>query len=172
LTIGLNRSAIGTVVERTSRCTMLVHLPRRPGHGTVPPVKNGPALGGYGAVAMKDALTTTMTTMPAQLLRSLTGDRGKELCAHAQFKIETGIAVYFADPRSPWPRGTNENTHGLLRQHFPKGTDLSRWTVEDLLAVQAAVNSRPRKVLAWKTPAEVLDEQRRSLHQAGVATTG
>jgi IS30 family transposase len=121
---------------------------------------------------MKDALTTTMTTMPAQLLRSLTGDRGKELCAHAQFKIETGIAVYFADPRSPWPRGTNENTHGLLRQYSPQGTDLSRWTVEDLLAVQAAVNSRPRKVLAWKTPAEVLDEQQRSLHQAGVATTG
>ncbi|SFU08174.1 Integrase core domain-containing protein [Geodermatophilus amargosae] len=127
LIIGLNRSAIGTVVDRTSRYTLLVHLPRLPGHGTVPPVKNGPALGGYGAIAMKKALTKTMSTMPADLLRSLTWDRGKELSAHAQFKIETGIAVYFADPHSPWQRGTNENTNGLLRQYFPKGTDLSRW---------------------------------------------
>jgi len=171
LIIGLNRSAIGTVVERSSRYTLLVHLPRLPGHGTVAPVKNGPSLGGYGAVAMKDALTATMTTMPTELLRSLTWDRGKELSAHAQFKIDTGIAVYFADPYSPWQRGTNENTNGLLRQYFPKGTDLSRWSLEDLLAVQAAVNSRPRKVLGWKTPAETLDEQLRSLHRAGVATT-
>ena len=172
LIIGLGRSAIGTVVERTSRYTLLVHLPRLPGHGTVPPVKNGPALGGYGAVAMKDALAATLTEMPAELLRSLTWDRGKELSAHAQFKIDTGIAVYFADPHSPWQRGTNENTNGLLRQYFPKGTDLSRWTHEDLLAVQAAINSRPRKVLGWKTPAEALDEQLRSLQQAGVPTTG
>ena len=171
LIIGLNRSAIGTVVERTSRYTLLVHLPRLPGHGTVPPVKNGPSLGGYGAIAMKEALTTTMTTMPGELLRSLTWDRGKELSAHAQFKIDTGIEVYFADPHSPWQRGTNENTNGLLRQYFPKGTDLSRWPLEDLLAVQAAVNSRPRKVLGWKTPAEVLDEHLRSLQAAGVATT-
>ncbi|ASR54753.1 IS30 family transposase [Cellulomonas sp. PSBB021] len=145
LMIGLNRSAIGTVVERTSRYTLLVHLPRLEGYGTVPPVKNGPALGGYGAIAMKDALTATMTTMPSELLRSLTWDRGKELSAHAQFTIDTGIAVYFADPHSPWQRGTNENTNGLLRQYFPKGTDLSRWPAEDLLAVQAAINSRPRK---------------------------
>ncbi|QZN87042.1 IS30 family transposase [Cellulomonas sp. C5510] len=172
LIIGLNRSAIGTVVERTSRYTLLVHLPRLEGYGTVPPVKNGPALGGYGAVAMKDALQATMTTMPSELLRSLTWDRGKELSAHAQFKIDTGIAVYFADPHSPWQRGTNENTNGLLRQYFPKGTDLSRWPVEDLQAVQAAINSRPRKVLGWRTPAEVLDEQLRSLQQAGVASTG
>jgi IS30 family transposase len=171
LIIGLNRSAIGTVVERTSRYTLLVHLPRLPGHGTAPAVKNGPSLGGYGAIAMKDALTATMTTMPAELLRSLTWDRGKELSPHAQFKIDTGIAVYFADPYSPWQRGTNENTNGLLRQYFPKGTDLSRWTAEDLLAVQAAVNSRPRKILDWKTPAETLDQQLRSLEQAGVATT-
>ena len=145
LIIGLNRSAIGTVVERSSRYTLLVHLPRLEGYGTIAPVKNGPALGGYGAIAMKDALTTTMTTMPAELLRSLTWDRGKELSAHAQFKVDTGIAVYFADPHSPWQRGTNENTNGLLRQYFPKGTDLSRWNHDDLLAVQAAVNSRPRK---------------------------
>ncbi|WP_236123527.1 IS30 family transposase [Cellulomonas palmilytica] len=172
LMIGLNRSAIGTVVERTSRYTLLVHLPRLEGYGTVPPVKNGPALGGYGAIAMKDALTATMTTMPSELLRSLTWDRGKELSAHAQFKIDTGIAVYFADPHSPWQRGTNENTNGLLRQYFPKGTDLSRWPAEDLLAVQAAINSRPRKVLGWRTPAEDLDEQLRSLQRAGVASTG
>jgi IS30 family transposase len=93
LIIGLNRSAIGTVVERSSRYTLLVHLPRLDGYGTIPPVKNGPALGGYRAIAMKDALTTTMTTMPAELLRSLTWDRGKELSAHAQFKVDTGIAV-------------------------------------------------------------------------------
>ncbi|ASR54187.1 IS30 family transposase [Cellulomonas sp. PSBB021] len=172
LMIGLNRSAIGTVVERTSRYTLLVHLPRLEGYGTVPPVKNGPALGGYGAIAMKDALTATMTTMPSELLRSLTWDRGKELSAHAQFTIDTGIAVYFADPHSPWQRGTNENTNGLLRQYFPKGTDLSRWPAEDLLAVQAAINSRPRKVLGGRTPAEVLDEQLRSLQRAGVASTG
>ena len=172
LIIGLNRSAIGTIVERSSRYTLLVHLPRLEGYGTIPPVKNGLALAGYGAVAMKDALTTTMTTMPAELLRSLTWDRGKELSAQAQFKIDTDIAVYFADPHSPWQRGTNENTNGLLRQYFPKGTDLSRWTRDDLLAVQTALNSRPRKVLTWKTPAEVLDEQLRSLHQAGVASTG
>jgi IS30 family transposase len=172
LIIGLNRSAIGTVVERTSRYTLLVHLPRMEGYGTVPRTKNGPALAGYGAVAMKDALQTSMTTMPEQLLRSLTWDRGKELSAHAQFKIETGIAVYFADPHAPWQRGTNENTNGLLRQYFPKGTDLSRWTAEDLQAVQAAINSRSRKVLGWKTPAEALDEQLRLLHQAGVASAG
>jgi IS30 family transposase len=171
LIIGLNRSAIGTVVERTSRYTLLVHLPRMDGYGTVAATKNGPALGGYGAIAMKDALQATMTSMPAELLRSLTWDRGKELSAHTQFKIDTGIAVYFADPHSPWQRGTNENTNGLLRQYFPKGTDLSRWSLDDLLAVQAAINSRPRKVLGWKTPAEVLDEQLRLLHQPGVATT-
>ena len=171
LIIGLNRSAIGTVVERSSRYTLLVHLPRLPGHGIVAPVKNGPSLGGYGAIAMKDALSSTMTTMPAELLRSLTWDRGGELAAHAQFKVDTGISVYFADPHSPWQRGTNENTNGLLRQYFPKGTDLSRWALEDLLAVQATINSRPRKVLGWKTPAEALDEQLRSILQAGVATT-
>jgi IS30 family transposase len=171
LIIGLNRSAIGTVVERTSRYTLLVHLPRMAGYGTIPRTKNGPALGGYGAIAMKDALQATMATMPAELLRSLTWDRGKELAAHAQFKVDTGIPVYFADPHSPWQRPTNENMNGLLRQYFPKGTDLSRWSYEDLLAVQAAINNRPRKILNWKTPAEVLDEQLRLQQQAGVATT-
>jgi IS30 family transposase len=154
LIIGTNRSAIGTLVERTTRFTTLIHLPRMNGYGIEPRVHNGPALAGYGAEAMRDALAEQMTTMPEQLRRSLTWDRGKELAQHAQLKIDTGIAVYFADPHSPWQRGSNENTNGLLRQYFPKGTELSRWTAEDLQAVAATINARPRKTLKWKTPAE------------------
>ena len=171
LLIGLQRSAIGTLVERTTRFTMLVHLPREDGYGIIPRTKNGPALAGYGAVTMKNALVSTMTTLPEQLRRSLTWDRGKELSAHAAFKIETGIAVFFADPRSPWQRGTNENTNGLLRQYFPKGTDLTRWSAEEINAVATALNTRPRKTLGWRTPAEAFDEHLRSLQQDGVATT-
>jgi IS30 family transposase len=170
LLIGLERSAIGTLVERATRFTMLVHLPREEGFGTIPRTKNGPPLAGYGAITMKDALAATMTTLPEQLRRSLTWDRGKELSAHAQFKVETGIPVYFADPRSPWQRGSNENANGLLRQYFPKGTDLSRWNSEEIAAVAATLNNRPRKTLGWKTPAEALNEQLLSLEQAGVAT--
>jgi IS30 family transposase len=121
---------------------------------------------------MKNTLAATMTTLPEQLRRSLTWDRGKELSAHAAFKVETGIPVYFADPHSPWQRPTNENTNGLLRQYFPKGTDLSRWTAEDVAAVAETLNSRPRKILGWKTPAEALDEHLRSLPSTGVASTG
>lgn len=172
LIIGLQRSAIGTVVERQTRFTMLVHLPREEGYGLAAPVKNGPALGGYGAISMNKALAKAMTRMPQQLRQSLTWDRGKELSAHAAFKVETGTAVYFADPHSPWQRGTNENTNGLLRQYFPKGTDLARWTEEDLDAVAHALNSRPRKTLKWKTPAEAMNEHLLLLQQAGVATTG
>jgi len=172
LIIGLERSAIGTVVERTTRFTMLVHLPREEGYGEIPRTKNGPALGGYGAISMKNALANTMSTLPTQLTRSLTWDRGKELSAHAQFKVETGIPVFFADPHSPWQRGTNENTNGLLRQYFPKGTDLSRWSVEEIEAVAHALNTRPRKTLGWKTPAEALDEHLLLLQQTGVASTG
>jgi IS30 family transposase len=171
LIIGLQRSAIGTVVERTSRFTLLVHLPREDGYGTIPRTKNGPALAGYGAVSMNKALAASLGTLPEQLRQSLTWDRGKEMSAHAQFTVDTGVAVYFADPKSPWQRGTNENTNGLLRQYFAKGTDLSRWTADDLAAVAHALNSRPRKTLGWRTPAEALTEHLLSLEQAGVATT-
>ena len=172
LIIGTERSAIGTVVERTSRFTMLVHLPRQVGWGEQRPVKNGPALGGYGAESMLNALTDSFASMPEQLRRSLTWDRGKELSAHAAFTVDTGIPVFFADPHSPWQRGTNENTNGVLRQYFPKGTDLSRWDRDELEAVAAAINSRPRKILRWMTPAEALDDHLRCLQQAGVASTG
>ena len=172
LIIGTGRSAIGTIVERKSRSTLLVHLPRLEGWGENPPVKNGPALGGYGAVAMNTALTASMTRLPEQLRKTLTWDRGKELSAHAQFVLDTGTKVFFADPHSPWQRPTNENTNGLLRQYFPKGTDLSRWSAADLEAVALALNNRPRKSLDWKTPSEVFEEQLSSLQQPGVATTG
>jgi IS30 family transposase len=171
LIIGAERSAIGTVVERTTRFTMLVHLPRISGWGDQPPVKNGPALGGYGAESMRIALTDGFASMPEQLRRSLTWDRGKELAQHSQLKIDTGLAVFFADPHSPWQRGTNENTNGLLRQYFPKGTDLARWNRDELEAVAAALNGRPRKVLGWRTPAEALDDHLRSLQQPDVAST-
>lgn len=171
LIIGTGRSAIGTLVERKSRSTMLVHLPRLDGWGQAPPVKNGPALSGYGAVTMNAALTASLTQLPEQLCRTLTWDRGKELSGHAQFTLDTGTKVFFADPHSPWQRPTNENMNGLLRQYFPKGTDLSRWTADDLEAVALALNNRPRKILGWKTPAEVFDEQLHLLQQPGVAST-
>ncbi|WP_344248230.1 IS30 family transposase [Actinocorallia libanotica] len=172
LIIGTGRSAIGTLVDRTTRFTLLLHLPRMDGYGTEPRVKNGPALAGRGAQAVKDAIATTITTLPEELRRSLTWDRGKELAQHARLRIDTGLQVYFADPHSPWQRGTNENTNGLLRQYFPKGTDLSRWDEEELAAVAHALNTRPRKTLGWKTPAEALNEQLLSIQQTGVATTG
>lgn len=172
LIIGLQRSAIGTLVERTTRFTMLVHLPREAGYGIIPRTKNGPALAGYGAVTMANALAATIATLPEQLRRSLTWDRGKELSDHARFSIATGVRVFFADPHSPWQRGTNENTNGLLRQYFPKGTDLSRWSAEEIAAVAAALNNRPRKTLGWKTPAEALNEHLLLPQQGGVATTG
>ena len=157
LIIGLDSSAIGTLVERSSRFTMLLHLPPIDGRDG-PRVNNGPALTGHGAEAVRDAIADAITTLPAQLWRSLTWDQGTEMAQHATLRIDTGLAVYFCDPRSPWQRGSNENTNGLLRQYFPKGTDLARHGAEDLAAVAAALNSRPRKTLGWRTPAEALDE--------------
>jgi len=171
LILGLGSSAIGTLVERTTRFTMLLHLPRMVGHGDGPRTKNGPALAGHGAEAVRDAITRAIITLPEQLRRSLTWDQGAEMAQHAQLRIEAGVAVYFCDPHSPWQRGTNENTNGLLRQYFPKGTDLSVHSAEDLAAVAIALNSRPRKTLGWRTPAEALDQFLRTTHIGRVATT-
>jgi len=158
LILGLGSSAIGTLVERTTRFTMLLHLPRMDGHGTAPRIKNGPALAGHGAEAVRDAIARTIVTLPRELRRSLTWDQGAEMAQHARLSIDTGIQVYFCDPQSPWQRGTNENTNGLLRQYFPKRTDLSAHSAETLTAVAAVLNARPRKALEWKTPAEALDQ--------------
>jgi IS30 family transposase len=170
LILGLNSSAIGTLVERSTRFTMLLRLPPMDGHGG-PRAHNGPALAGHGAEAVRDAIASTITTLPGQLRRSLTWDQGAEMAQHAQLRTGTGLAIYFCDPHSPWQRGTNENTNGLLRQYFPKGTDLTKHSRGDLAAVAAALNGRPRKTLGWKTPAEALNEHLLLLQQASVATT-
>ncbi len=171
LILGLNSSAIGTLVERTTRFTMLLHLPPMEGHGAGARTKNGPALAGHGAEAVRDAIAASMQTLPEQLRRSLTWDQGAEMAQHAKLRIDTGLAVYFCDPQSPWQRGTNENTNGLLRQYFPKGTDLSKHNPDDLTAVASALNGRPRKTLGWRTPAEALDQLLRSAEHGSVATT-
>ena len=132
-----NQSAIGTVVERTTRHVMLVHLPID-----------------HTAESVRDGLIKTMSTLPAHLRGSLTWDQGAEMAKHKAFSIATDMDVYFCDPGSPWQRGTNENTNGLLRQYFPKGTDLSVYSPEDLEHVAQELNARPRKSLGWKTPAE------------------
>jgi IS30 family transposase len=170
LIVGLGSSAIGTLVERTTRFTVLLHLPPMAGHGAQAREKNGPALAGHGAEAVRDAIARTIITLPEQLRCSLTWDQGAEMAQHAQLRIDTGLQIYFCDPHSPWQRGTNENTNGLLRQYFPKGTDLSAHNADELAAVAAALNARPRKTLGWKTPAEAFDEALRSA-QTSVATT-
>jgi IS30 family transposase len=172
LIIGLDKSAIGTLVERTTRFTMLLHLPPMEGHGKGVKAKNGPPLAGHGADAVRDAIARQIMTLPDQLRRSLTWDQGTEMASHTRLTIDTGIAVYFANPHSPWMRGSNENTNGLLRQYFPKGTDLARWDRDDLDAVALALNTRPRKTLHWRTPAEALDALLQSTGAGGVATTG
>jgi IS30 family transposase len=172
LIIGLDKSAIGTLVERTTRYTMLLHLPRMDGYDTTTPrVKNGPPLAGHGALAVRDAITAKIATLPEHLRASLTWDQGSEMAQHAQLTIDSGLQVYFCDPHSPWQRGTNENTNGLLRQYFPKGIDLSRYPEDELDAVVHTLNSRPRKTLEWATPAEALDRLLSSNQDSGVAST-
>jgi IS30 family transposase len=135
-----NRSAIGTLVDRASRFTILVHLPgQRHDAGTV-----------------RDALVAAMAILPAQLRRSLTWDQGKEMALHDQIAAALGMPVFFCDPHSPWQRPTNENTNGLLRQYFPKGSDLRVHGPDRLAAVAAELNDRPRKTLGWNTPAALL----------------
>src|SRR3954467_13831070 len=158
-----NASAVATLVERHTRYVLLGHLP-----------------GDHGAPAVRDAIAAVMTTLPAHLRRSLTWDQGIEMALHADLKIATGIDVYFCDPHSPWQRRSNEKTNGLLRQYLPKGSDLSSHTAEDLTAIAAALNGRPRKTLQWRTPpktpqgpppAETLNDLLTSPPPTPVATT-
>ena len=135
-----NKTAIGTLVDRSTRYTMLVHLPG----------------GAHDAETVRDALIATVSTLPRHLRGSLTWDQGVEMARHKQFSMAADMAVYFCDPHSPWQRGSNENTNGLLRQYFPKGTDLSVYGPEDLEHVAQELNGRPRKTLGWATPAERL----------------
>jgi IS30 family transposase len=135
-----HRSAIGTLVERSSRFVLLLHLPE-----------------GHGPEKVAAAMTEAMGGLPDAIRRSLTWDQGVEMAGHARIAVDADLDIYFCDPHSPWQRGTNENTNGLLRQYFPKSTDLSVHSREDLAAVAAQLNSRPRKTLGWKTPAQALD---------------
>ena len=124
------------------------------------------------AEAVRDAIAATISNLPTDLRRSLTWDQGAEMVQHAQLRLDTGLDIYFCDPQSPWQRGSNENTNGLLRQYFPKGTDLSKHGAEELRAVAHALNTRPRKTLGWQTPAEALDRLVKQDMIDGVATTG
>ncbi len=169
LILGVDSSAIGTLVERTTRFTMLLHLPRMAEHGVSAPIKNGPPLAGHGAEAVRDSIACSIASLPEQLRKSLTWDQGAEMAQHVRLKIDTGLHVYFCDPHCPWQRGTNENTNGLLRQYFPKGTNLSAHSKNALEAVALTLNTRPRKTLGWKTPAEAFDEHLRVAHMT-VAT--
>jgi IS30 family transposase len=135
------KSAIGTLVERSTRFVMLLHLPD-----------------GHNAEQVRLELANTIGRLPVELRRSLTWDQGKEMADHVQFSIDTGVQVYFCDPRSPWQRGSNENTNGLLRQYFPKSTDLSRYTRKQLDAVAAELNGRPRQTLGWMKPSQKFAE--------------
>ncbi|WP_395939852.1 IS30 family transposase [Arthrobacter sp. CAN_C5] len=155
LVLGSNcRSAIATLVERQTRFTMLIHLPED-----------------HGAIAVRDGLLAAIKTLPAHLAKSLTWDQGTELAQHRQITMATKMAIYFCDPHSPWQRGSNENTNGLLRQYFPKGTDLSVHSPQRLLEVATELNDRPRKTLGGITPAQAME---RLLFEPGkpiVATT-
>lgn len=150
---------------------MLLHLPPMPGHESGPRAKNGPALAGHGAEAVRDAIARAIVTLPEQLRQSLTWDQGAEMSQHARLRLDSGLQIFFCDPHSPWQRATNENTNGLLRQYFPKGTDLGAVSVNDLTAVAFTLNTRPRKTLDWRTPAEALEQFLQSQPTTGVATT-
>ena len=141
LLLGRGNSGIATLVERTTRFVVLIRLPH-----------------GRSSEAVLDALAARIHTLPRQLVRSLTWDQGKEMAQHAQFTIATGVQIYICDPRSPWQRGTNENTNGLLRQYFPKGTDFKPITQARLDAVAAELNGRPRQTLGWVPPSEKFAE--------------
>jgi len=155
LIVGTNaRSAIGTLVERTTRYVMLLHLPN-----------------GHSADAVRDAMIPTIKTLPEHLRRSLTWDQGTELARHKDITLATDLAIYFCDPHKPWQRGSNENTNGLLRQYFPKSTDLTVHTPERLLEVATELNGRPRKTLGFRTPAEAFEELLSDPKRPPVATT-
>ncbi len=171
LILGTGSSAIGTLVERTTRFTMLLHLPRMEGHNLAAKKKNAPPLAGHGAIAVNEAIASQVSSLPARLRKSLAWDQGAEMAYHAELKLATGLPVYFCDPHSPWQRPSNENTNGLLRQYFPRGTDLCRYSYDELEAVARTLNSRPRKTLDWKTPAEAFQERLDSLASTSVATT-
>ena len=138
LLLGRQPTAVGTLVERTSRYLMLLALPR-----------------GYGADQVRQALAQAIVTLPEQLRRSLTWDQGPEMAEHVRFTMDTGVTVYFCDPRSPWQRGSNENTNRLLRQYLPKGGDFRRFTQDQLNTIAVELNTRPRQTLAWRTPSEM-----------------
>jgi IS30 family transposase len=140
LLMGKRMHAMATLVERKTRFVMLIALPN-----------------GHAADVVADALAAKIVELPEQLRRSLTWDQGKEMAAHAQFSVHTGVPVYFCDPRSPWQRGSNENTNGLLRQYFPKRTEIAHYTQAELDAVAAQLNGRPRQTLGFKTPSQALD---------------
>jgi transposase, IS30 family len=136
-----NRSAIGTLVERATRYVILLHLPSN-----------------HTAIEVREAMAAAIAKLPSGLCRSITWDQGSEMSQHQQFTIDTGIDIYFCDPRSPWQRGSNENTNGLLRQYFPKGTDLSQHDARHLQTVAHSLNNRPRETLNWQTPTEALNQ--------------
>jgi len=133
--------SIGTLIERHARYLILFHVPEA-----------------HTGEAIRDGITSAVNQLPSALRRSLTWDQGKEMAAHAQFSVKTGVPVFFCDPRSPWQRGSNENTNGLLRQYFPKRTEIAHFTQADLDDVAAELNDRPRQTLGWRSPSQALDE--------------